>query len=81
MIIRNILKAFMVFTLIISVLAGCSKKEEAETVDIKDIQAEEGVPIRVEEVETRTMVISKRYSNQIGGLVLKCKMIHIYLIW
>ncbi len=46
---------------------GCSRGEKEETVRISDIQKEQGVPVEVEEVARRKLIISKTYSGTLRG--------------
>ncbi|MBN2541426.1 efflux RND transporter periplasmic adaptor subunit [bacterium] len=63
----KLFKSIAVIVLITAFLSGCVRKEEEESVKIKEIHEKEGVPVRVEKVERRTMIISKRYSGTLRG--------------
>ncbi len=48
-------------------LFGCSRGQEEETVKISDIHKKQGVPVEVEKVAPKKLVISKKYSGTLRG--------------
>jgi RND family efflux transporter MFP subunit len=58
---------FVLLVLFLGFFSGCSggKKEAPE--NIKDIQAKEGVPVKIKSVAKETFIVSKKYSGTLRG--------------